>query len=54
MSFDELRAAVTLVCKNAKIASCDVNELAPMLDVSGASTAVACKIVRGDADRTVG
>ena len=37
---------MTLVCKNAKIAGCDVNELAPMLDVSGASTAVACKIVR--------
>jgi len=46
VSFDELRSAVTLVCKNAKIAGCDVNELAPMLDVSGASTAVACKIVR--------
>ena len=25
---------------------CDVNELNPMLDNSGASTAVACKVVR--------
>lgn len=46
VSFEELRKAVTLVCSRAEIAGCDVNELAPMLDVSGASTAAACKIVR--------
>jgi len=28
------------------VVACDVNELAPMLDPSGASTAVACKVVR--------
>ena len=28
------------------IVGADVNELAPMLDASGASTAAACKIVR--------
>lgn len=46
VSFDELRRAVTLVCANARVVGCDVNELAPMLDASGASTAAACKIVR--------
>ena len=30
----------------ARIVGCDVNELSPALDASGASTAVACKIVR--------
>ena len=46
VSFDELRRAVTLVCEHARVVGCDVNELAPMLDASGASTAAACKIVR--------
>ena len=46
VSFEELRKAVTLVCSRAHIVGCDVNELAPMLDPSGASTAAACKIVR--------
>ncbi len=46
VSFDTLRRAVTLVCGEANVVGCDVNELAPALDPSGASTAVACKIVR--------
>lgn len=46
VSFDELRRAVTAVCKESHVVGCDVNELSPMLDASGASTAVACKIVR--------
>ncbi|MDD6066903.1 MAG: agmatinase [Firmicutes bacterium] len=46
VSFDALRKAATLVCRKAKIAGCDVNELSPHYDVSGGSTAAACKIVR--------
>ena len=40
------RQAATLVCEKARIVGCDVNELSPHYDASGASTAVACKIVR--------
>ncbi len=46
VSFEELRKAVTLVCKEAEIVGCDVNELSPHYDESGISTAAACKIVR--------
>ena len=46
VSFDALREAVTLVCRRLNIVGCDVNELSPHYDASGASTAVACKIVR--------
>ena len=46
VDFDTLREAVTLVCSKACIVGCDVNELSPSYDQSGASTAVACKIVR--------
>lgn len=46
VSFDELRKAVTLVCSQLNIVGCDVNELSPHYDQSGASTAVACKIIR--------
>ena len=46
VDFDTLRKAVTLVCSTANIVGCDVNELSPPYDQSGASTAVACKIVR--------
>ena len=46
VSFDELRKAVTLVSSKLNIVGCDVNELTPHYDASGASTAVACKIVR--------
>ena len=46
VSFDELRKAVTLVCQRANVVALDANELSPHYDASGASTAVAAKIVR--------
>lgn len=46
ISFEALRIASTLICSNLNIVACDVNELAPTLDPSGVSTAVACKVVR--------
>ena len=46
VSFEELRKAVTLVCQKANVVACDVNELSPPYDQSGASTMAACKIVR--------
>lgn len=45
VSFNELLQAIIEVSK-LNIVGADVNELAPMLDNSGVSTAVACKIVR--------
>lgn len=45
VSFKELLDAIMLVSE-ANVMAADVNELAPMLDVSGASTAVACKVLR--------
>ena len=44
VSFTELLDAILTVSKT-NIVGADVNELAPMLDASGASTAAACKIV---------
>ena len=46
VAFEELRKAAACVCKNANIVACDVNELSPHYDMSGVSTAVACKIIR--------
>ena len=46
VTFDQLRSALTLVCSNLEIVGCDVNELSPVYDQSGVSTAVACKIIR--------
>lgn len=43
--FPALLTAIRTVCQGRIIAA-DVNELAPMLDTSGASTALACKVVR--------
>lgn len=45
VSFMELLNAAIKVCK-LNIVGCDVNELSPVYDQSGASTAVACKIIR--------
>lgn len=45
VSFKELLDAI-LVVTGCNVVAADVNELAPMLDASGASTAVACKVVR--------
>lgn len=46
VSFDELRKALTKVCQQLNIVAMDVTELAPTLDTSGVSTAVAGKVVR--------
>ena len=46
VSFDALRQAAVMVCSRAWIVGCDVNELSPHYDMSGISTAAACKIVR--------
>lgn len=43
--FDELLDAILLV-RQANVIGADINELAPMLDMSGASTATACKVLR--------
>ena len=45
VNFNELLDAILTVSKT-NIVGADVNELAPMLDASGASTAVACKVLR--------
>ncbi len=46
VTFMELLQALHTVISGCWIVGCDVNELCPPLDVSGASTAAACKIVR--------
>lgn len=45
ISFQELMLAIYTVCKG-NVVGADINELAPNLDHSGASTAIACKITR--------
>ena len=45
VNFNELLSAILAVSKT-NIVGADINELAPMLDNSGASTAVACKVLR--------
>ena len=45
VSFRQLLEAVRTVC-TANVIGADVNELAPALDSSGASTATACKVLR--------
>lgn len=45
VTFTELLSAILEVCKKNVVAA-DVNELCPILDASGASTALACKVVR--------
>ena len=45
VSFLQLLQAIRTVTK-ANIVGADVNELAPMLDQSGVSTATACKVLR--------
>lgn len=46
VSFEQLRIAVTKVCELCNVIGCDVNELSPVYDQSGVSTAVAGKIIR--------
>ena len=45
VSFLQLLGAIFTVCR-ANVVAADVNELAPMLDTSGMSTATACKVLR--------
>ena len=45
ISFNELLDAIHSL-KDLDIVGCDINELSPHYDISGASTAVACKILR--------
>lgn len=45
VSFPQLLDAIRTAC-TARVVGADVNELAPMLDPTGASTATACKVVR--------
>lgn len=45
VTFLQLIQAISTVCKTNVVAA-DVNELAPMLDTSGVSTATACKVLR--------
>lgn len=45
VSFKELLSAIQIVCKGNVVAA-DMNELSPMLDTSGRSTALACKTLR--------
>lgn len=45
VSFVQLLAALRCVC-TANVIGADINELAPMLDASGVSTATACKVLR--------
>ena len=46
VDFLTLMRAVTEVCEKVDLIGCDVNELCPPCDPTGASTAVACKIIR--------
>ena len=46
VTFGQLLDAVLMVCQRAHVVGCDVNELSPVYDPSGISTATACKIVR--------
>ena len=46
IQFIELMKAVINVCKSLNIVGCDINELCPVYDQSGVSTAIACKIIR--------
>ncbi len=45
VTFLQLLEAIRKVCKTNVVAA-DINELAPMLDASGVSTATACKVLR--------
>lgn len=46
ISYLELQSAVINICTNLNIVGADIVELCPPCDQSGASTAIACKILR--------
>ena len=45
VTFPQLLTSLLLVSRT-NVVGADINELAPMLDTSGASTACACKVLR--------
>lgn len=45
VTFPQLLEAILTVCQT-NVVGADINELAPMLDTSGVSTAAACKVLR--------
>jgi agmatinase len=45
VSFLQLLEAIRTIC-TTHVVGADINELAPMLDPSGVSTATACKVLR--------
>ncbi|MCD7780456.1 MAG: agmatinase [Candidatus Gastranaerophilales bacterium] len=46
ISFTDLMNSVIEICTLNEVIGCDVNELCPVYDQSGVSTAAACKIIR--------
>lgn len=46
VSFAMLLDAIIAVCGGTNVVACDVTELCPAYDISGISTAAACKVVR--------
>lgn len=46
VTFLQLLEAMKTVCSGGKVVGCDLNELSPPLDLSGVSTATACKLTR--------
>ncbi len=46
VDFISLLNAIIKICSQTNIVGCDLVELSPNLDISGASTALACKVVR--------
>ncbi len=46
VGFKDLLDAILTICSSLNVVAADLNELAPALDQSGASTALACKLLR--------
>ena len=46
VTFQQLLSSALLVCRDCAVVGCDLVELSPPLDASGASTAVALKLLR--------
>lgn len=46
VTFLQLLDAIRIVCSNSNVVGCDLNELSPPCDLSGVSTATACKLLR--------
>lgn len=46
VTFMQLLSAALSVCRGGNVVACDITELCPVYDQSGASTAAACKLTR--------